>query len=427
MQRGLRAEIQRIIIIGLLLIGLGLLNGHLLLTLLFGGTLYMAWTFTHIFKLYRWLEGSRKTMPPEADGVWGDISDQLYRMQQQNRRARDLQRAMLARTKSITTALDEGLLLLNANRELDWWNPAAETLLKLQKTDRHQSIINLIRTPAFVTYIQGKKFKKPVEIAAPDNSQRKLLFSAATFDQDNIALVVQDITQLRNMEQMRTDFVANISHELRTPLTVISGYIETLQANNDSLPKAWHKALDQMEQQTRRMSTLANDLVMLSQLESMEEKPSSESVPLLPLLEQIATDTSALGGEKFQVSLDCPSDLEIPGESKELYSAFSNLAFNAIKHNPDGAKITISAKQEKQAVTVSVEDDGVGIDPKHIGRLTERFYRADQSRAANTGGTGLGLAIVKHVLLRHHATLSIRSRLGKGSMFTCRFANINQR
>jgi two-component system phosphate regulon sensor histidine kinase PhoR len=422
-QRGLRTEIQRISLTVLVLTGIGLINGHLSLTLLCGFALYLAWTLRQILKLYRWLETRPDELPPESYGVWADICDQLYRLQQSNKRATQLHRNVVNRVKSITTALEEGLVLLNSNRELDWWNPAAKQIFNLQKNDRGQAITNLIRSPAFVKFIYGGKFKKSLEISAPNDDQRKLLISASKFEGDNTALVVQDITRLRNMEQMRTDFVANISHELRTPLTVISGYIETLQANNGSLPPAWNAALEQMSQQTQRMNALANDLVMLSQLESMDTPPSRQPVKLQPLLEQIVQDASALASDNHNLILECEPELTISGESKELYSAFSNLVINAIKHNPEGADIRITAERQSAATVVHVSDNGIGIDPKHIGRLTERFYRTDQSRASQTGGTGLGLAIVKHILLRHHATLSISSRRFSGSTFSCRFAD----
>lgn len=178
-----------------------------------------------------------------------------------------------------------------------------------------------------------------------------------------------------------------------------------------------------MSQQTQRMNALANDLVMLSQLESMDTPPSRQPVKLQPLLEQIVQDASALASDNHNLILECEPELTISGESKELYSAFSNLVINAIKHNPEGADIRITAERQSAATVVHVSDNGIGIDPKHIGRLTERFYRTDQSRASQTGGTGLGLAIVKHILLRHHATLSISSRRFSGSTFSCRFAD----
>ncbi len=425
MHRGLQAEIQQIVLLTLFLLIFGFLNGYLLLTLLVGGGLYMLWTFSHISKLYDWLDQGCTGLPPEASGVWGDMGDSLYRMQKRNERAKQSRKNLSARVRNITSALTDGILTLSADRVLEWWNPAAEKLLGLKKSDREQSIINLVRDPRFVAFIQSKTLGPALELASPEDPTKTLLFTAAEFGDGDVIVVVQDITRLRNLEQMRQDFVANISHELRTPLTVLTGYTETLQdaCQDDAadLPGHWKKALDQMQQQTERMSALANDLVMLSQLESTRESASSTPVQIAPLLQQIADDARIIAADSHTIILECAEGMVLNGEMKELYSAFSNLVFNAIKHSPAGTTIQIKSYATDNANFIDISDDGNGIDPKHISRLTERFYRVDQSRASSTGGTGLGLAIVKHVLMHHGGTLSISSTLSKGSRFSCRF------
>lgn len=426
MHRGLQTEIQRILLLSLFLLIFGLLNGYLLLTLLVGGGLYMLWTFSHIAKLYDWLDKGCSGLPPEASGVWGDMGDYLYRMQKRNERAKQSRKGLSERVRNITDALVDGTLTLTSDRVLEWWNPAAKKLLGLKKSDRGQSIINLVRDPRFVAFIQNNTLGSPLELTSPEDPSRTLLFTAAEFGDSNVILVVQDITRISNLEQMRQDFVANISHELRTPLTVLSGYTETLQDNADELPDNWKKALTHMQQQTDRMNALANDLVMLSQLESTRESPPNTPVEVLPLLQQIADDASMIASDSTKITLNCDEGLFLNGESKELYSAFSNLVFNAIKHNPEGTNIEIRGYATDDANIVEVADDGNGIDPKHLSRLTERFYRVDQSRASSTGGTGLGLAIVKHVLMRHGGRLNITATLSKGSCFQCRFPKLEQ-
>ncbi len=423
MQNGLQKELRQIILLGLFLLVLGLLNGRILITLLLGMTLYMAWTFLHVFELFRWLNSGRTQPPPDAYGVWGDITDQLYRLQQQNARALEAQSDILNRVRLVTEALDQGIVLLDEQLEIDWWNPASEKLLGLKKDDRHQAITNLLRAPEFVNFMHRRAFKKDLEMTSPIDDQVSLLISAALFDNNNIVLVIRDISPLRRIDRMRTDFVANVSHELRTPLTVLSGYIETLQDNAESLPPAWHKALAQMQQQTLRMNTLANDLSLLSNIEAREQKRPTGEVRLFPLLEQIARDAEALMKEDHSLEMTCPQDLTLIGDQDELYSAFSNLVMNAIKHNPGGCNVQLTAENTDSATIVSVSDDGIGIDSKHIGRLTERFYKVDQSRSGKTGGTGLGLAIVKHIVLHHHGTLSIQGKPGEGITFRCRFAH----
>lgn len=422
MQRGLRVELQRIILLALALGIAGFFNGYIALTLLVGGGLYMGWTLLKILRLYQWLDGGGQGIPPESTGVWGDISDQLYRLQKRNTRTRDDLRAVVKRIRKITSALDEGLIILDEERSVDWWNPAAAKLLGLRNEDLHQPITNLLRTPAFVKFIQSGDFELPLELPAPNEPQRLLQFSARVFGDNEIALVIMDITRLRQLEEMRKEFVGNISHELRTPLTVLTGYIETLQDQDmQNLPAAWPKALQQMGQQTERMNLLAEDLVMLSRLETTNE-PLKVPVNLDQLFAPIIDNAVALSGDTHNITFTSCEQPLLEGDAKELHSALSNLVYNAVKHNPEGCDIAIVIKRNADALTVSISDTGLGIDPLHIPRLTERFYRADSSRATQSGGTGLGLAIVKHVLLRHNGELKIESTLGKGATFTCRFA-----
>ncbi len=422
MQRGLRVELQRIILLALALGIAGFFNGHIALTLLLGGGLYMAWTLIKILRLYEWLDNGGQGIPPDATGVWGDISDQLYRLQKRNTQVKSDLRAVVKRIRKITSALDEGIIILDAERAVDWWNPAAAKLLGLRGEDLQQPITNLLRTPAFVKFMQSGDFELPLELSAPNEPQRLLQFSARTFGENETALVIMDITRLRQLEEIRKEFVGNISHELRTPLTVLTGYIETLQEQDmQNLPAVWPKALKQMGQQTERMNLLAEDLVMLSRLETTN-LPLKMPVNLDPLFQPIIDNAVALSNGKHTITFSSCDKPLLEGDAKELHSALSNLVYNAVKHNPQGCDIAIVINRSIDSLTVSISDTGLGIDPLHIPRLTERFYRADNSRATQTGGTGLGLAIVKHVLLRHNGQLEITSTLGKGSTFICRFA-----
>jgi two-component system phosphate regulon sensor histidine kinase PhoR len=219
---------------------------------------------------------------------------------------------------------------------------------------------------------------------------------------------------------MRKDFFANVSHELRTPLTVIKGYLETLL--DSSTPNtATERALQQMSQQAKRMDALVNDLLLLNRLET-DKAPPKAPVAINTLLAQIVQDAKVLSGEKHHtITLDQNEAVQVLGDSNELHSAISNLIFNAVKYTPPHKNIYVRSYKNDEGLHISIQDEGIGVEPQHIPRLTERFYRADNSRNSETGGTGLGLAIVKHVLVRHDASLDIRSQLGKGSTFTCHF------
>jgi len=236
-------------------------------------------------------------------------------------------------------------------------------------------------------------------------------------------MLVRDVTRIHQLEQMRKDFVANVSHELRTPLTVITGYLETLLDNVEDVNPRWSRALQQMSQQGSRMQTLLNDLLLLAKLEATDYPSDNQPVAVDALLNAIKSDAQALSGPRNQrISLEATPGVYLKGSESELRSAFSNLVFNAVKYTQDEGHIRIRWWADEQGAHLSVQDSGMGIDAKHLPRLTERFYRVDSSRNSNTGGTGLGLAIVKHVLLRHRGRLEISSVPGHGSTFTCHFS-----
>jgi two-component system phosphate regulon sensor histidine kinase PhoR len=219
---------------------------------------------------------------------------------------------------------------------------------------------------------------------------------------------------------MRRDFVANVSHELRTPLTVLVGFLETLQ--NLKLDATRQRDyLGMMQEQAARMQRIIDDLLTLSALDAAPPASTETQVPVPPLIERLKNDAEALsaGRHKIKVLMEAHSDLL--GVESELASAFGNLVSNAVRYTPPGGMVTLAWREGPDGARFSVEDTGIGIEPEHIPRLTERFYRVDRSRSRETGGTGLGLAIAKHALARHDATLEIESEVGKGSRFTARF------
>lgn len=224
-------------------------------------------------------------------------------------------------------------------------------------------------------------------------------------------------------EKIRQDFVANVSHELRTPLTVIRGYLELLIDKDDIDFQNWKPKLRQMFEQSVRMEQLVADLLLLSKLESDPlDMDSKKECDIDLLLKDIIIQAKLLGKDKQQeLSLQCDESLTLLGRHDELHSAFSNIVFNAVQYTPKQKKIHIIWAKENGRACFTVMDDGIGIEKKHINRLTERFYRVDKARSRENGGTGLGLAIVKHVLLRHQGNLEISSELGKGSAFKCIF------
>ena len=427
MRRGLETEIQVISLLSLLALIIGLANDFLVYTMLIVFFLYLIWVFINFLKVYRWIEADCKLAPPDVTGISADMANSLYRMQQRNIRTDRRRKNLSDRVGQVTSALPDAIVTLSSERVLQWWNPSAIKILGFKNSDKGQSIVNIVRDPRFIAFIEKPDISTQLELKAAHDQSRTVIFSATTFGEGEIILVARDITRLKHLEQMRQDFLANISHELRTPLTVLSGYTETLMDNTKSVPNTWVKALSQIQEQTNRMIYLADDLVMLSQLESTTVPVPKTPIDLEKLLLQVHNDAKIISENIFPgkpniISLDLEQNIQLTGDQKELYSAFSNLVLNAIKHNPIGTSIDIRAYNADNSVVVEISDDGCGIDSQHISRLTERFYRVDQSRSTETGGTGLGLAIVKHVLIRHSGVLKIKSKVREGTSFQCKFS-----
>jgi len=421
---GMHTEIWRIILVGLLAFFSGWNLGYPLEIVLLGVGVYILWTFRTISLLFKWIDKGMRGIPPETDGVWGEISDTLNRQRRRHRRTQEKMRKTIKRVTGLTEALDEGILVLRRDLTIDWWNSSAASLLGLRSSDRGSAVINLIRDPEFVEYIHQDEFIGSIELSSIIQSERLLKLSASRFGANEIALVITDITRIKSLEQLRKEFVGNVSHELRTPLTVMRGYIETLQ-DLPANPPSVNAAFSQMSEQVTRMQALADDLILISRLEADNQEPVLEAVNVEGLLLSILTEAEALSGGKHTITLDCAEAINMQAQDSDIRSALGNIVFNAVRHNPEGANIEIKVSDYQDFTDIVIRDDGVGIDPVEIPRLTERFYRGDSSRNSDTGGTGLGLAIVKHSINRCGGRLIINSRLGHGAEFICRLPKDN--
>lgn len=385
---------------------------------------YLGWSTWQLLRLYQWLKTHQSDeAPPDGYGLWGEVFDSIYHLQRRNQKARGRLQAVIDRMQESTAALRDGMILLDRDSNLEWWNQSAERLLGLKSPqDGGQPVSNLVRHPRFKEYFAQEDYREPLELTSPINDNLRLQFHITIYGAGEHLMLVRDVTRVHQLEQMRKDFVANVSHELRTPLTVIAGYLETLLDNVEDVNPRWTRALQQMQQQAGRMQNLLNDLLLLAKLEATDYPADNKPVAIDLMLLSIRNDAQALsGGRNHRISLEADAKVKLKGSEAELRSAFSNLVFNAVKYTPDEGEIRIRWWGDEQGAHLAVQDSGIGIDPKHLPRLTERFYRVDSSRNASTGGTGLGLAIVKHVLLRHRGSLDISSVPGKGSSFTCHF------
>ncbi len=375
--------------------------------------LYLSWTFYNLNKLIQWLH-SQSNQVPDSMGVWDEVYYRNFLLYKRQRKAKKRLRSILSMYRESTQALPFPTIVISKTNEIEWFNPVAQQIFGLQAgRDTGLRIDNLIRHPKFAEYINRSNSQQPLEF---EYDKRQLMVDITPVNKDQRLLCINDITLRHKLDIMRKDFIANASHELRTPLTVLSGYIESLLENDFGEIR---KPLSAMEYQVVRMQAVLDALTVLAHLESTESD-CCERVDVGALLKEIHEQSKLLDGGKHRIRLEVQA-FDIYGDRKQLHMAFSNLVSNAIYYTPDGGTIRIFCKLRNQEKTVGVEDSGIGIPQKHIPRLTERFYRVDSGRSRKHGGTGLGLAIVKHILERHDAKLSIRSRVGRGSVFRCLF------
>ncbi|HEY0665885.1 MAG TPA: phosphate regulon sensor histidine kinase PhoR [Gallionella sp.] len=382
----------------------------------------MAYRARQLYKLGVWLQDARIETIPEADGLWDEVFSKLYRMVKQHNQTKKDLADELQHIEQATSALPEGVAILNVENRIEWCNPLAQQLFDLDpEQDIMQDITYLVRQPEFVDYLHASNFSSPLIMRPARHDDRVLSIKLIPYGEGKRLLIIRDITQFERIEAMRRDFVANVSHELRTPLTVVNGFVENLQDMPDLNQEGARRALQLMAEQTRRMDNLVADLLTLSRLENEQSQLAEELVDIPALLGEINQDGQLLSGGRHTLRLEIASEAKLQGNREELRSAFFNLVSNAIRYTPDGGSILIRWFERGGQPVFSVQDSGIGIAPQHLPRLTERFYRIDRSRSRETGGTGLGLAIVKHIAMRHQAKLEVFSEEGNGSTFTLVF------
>ena len=412
--------------LALLFAGAALLGGlvdRLTLALLLAAVGSLAWQLGQLYRLDRWLRSDRDVNPPRFGPVWDSLAAQVARLRRQNRKRKRKFGKLLEQFQQATAALPDAAVVLSEDDRVAWCNGAAQSLLGLSPTrDMGRPIAHLVRHPGFVAFLTQRPPGDSVEFPSPVDDALLLGARIVPYGKKQRLLLATDVSQLRRLEQMRRDFVANVSHELRTPLTVISGYLETLLDSENPALESWRQPLHRMQEQSRRMLHIIEDLLLLARLEARKEPLARKPVNVPALLADIADDALALSGDQnHQIEVSAEPALWILGCEKDLRSAFANLAFNAVRYTPAGGRIALRWFADASGAHLTVEDNGEGIAPQHIPRLTERFYRINRDRSRGSGGTGLGLSIVKHVLNHHGGQLRIASELGVGSVFTCDF------
>lgn len=369
-------------------------------------------------RLSTWLWNDKKLSPPKGKLQWVSIFRGLEKAQRRHRKKQRELTQSIRLFRNGAESLPDAVLLFADGGDMIWCNRLAEQLLGFRwHEESNKKIFELIDAPELIFYLSQKDFSSPLELSPPYNSERIFELRIATYSEKEYLMLIRDITQLKLLEGMRRNFIANVSHELRTPLTVLQGYLEMTEDPNAVSP-IWNKAHTVMTEQTNRMNNLVSQLLTLSKIEAAPHVSSSNEVDVPSILANVELEAIGLSGEKqHQFIFDVDKRLTVYGDEDQLRSAISNLVYNAVRYTPAGSKIKVVWKKNHKGVVFSVKDTGDGIEPQHLHRLTERFYRVDKARSRDTGGSGLGLAIVKHALTHHDSKLEIISQVGAGSEF----------
>ena len=319
-----------------------------------------------------------------------------------------------------TSALLEGLseaALILAGGKVVAANAAARDLLG--GFIRGAALREVISHPAALAALErGNNAAEGVELTGLGGLRRHWLMRSSTLDDGTSLIRFLDRSEARLAEQMRVDFVANASHELRTPLSTLIGYTETLREQADEIePATRERFLSVVHDEARRMQRVVEDLISLSRIEAEKFTAPTEAVELEPLMEQASESARRMADERGSPIVCAIADglPAIAADPSQILQLLDNLIANALRYGEAGTPVTISAQAEGPMVHLSVADQGEGIAPEHIARVTERFYRVDTSRSRSLGGTGLGLSIVKHIVERHRGRLSIESEVGIGT------------
>lgn len=331
--------------------------------------------------------------------------------------------------RAILSSMVEGVIVIGADERILILTKPIVDMLELRSPEtvgkpfweviRNEQINSLIREALH----DKKAVRRQITILSPQEAYFSMQISpilAEETELTGIVAVFHDITELKRLEKIRTEFVANASHELKTPLTSIKGFVETLVDTNLEDRQTVKRFLRIIHDHTKRLENLVNDLLSLSAIESQEEPLGLEPVALASIVENtVGLYKSKIEKKHQELKIEIPKKFPaVLVNQRKIEEAFSNLVDNAVKFTPEKGLIAIRACEGEQYVRLDVEDSGIGIAPEHLPRIFERFYRVDKARSREMGGTGLGLAIVKHIIEKHNGKIEVKSEPEKGSVFS---------
>lgn len=331
--------------------------------------------------------------------------------------------------EAILSSVVNGIIAVDSNENILFINPKAQQMLNIEEGDivgKH--LLEVIRNNKIDEMIKGILENRSLtenEIIINYPSERIFrLYSNAIKHPDSedmigIIIIIQDVTEIKKLEKMRSEFVANVSHELKTPLTSIKGFVETLKAGAIEDNDTAIRFLNIIDDEADRLNRLISDILSLSELENKKFKPGLGKINTAEKIMEIMSMLQNQAGKK---NINLVSNIsgnvsKLKGDSDQFKQMLINLIDNAVKYTPEGGNVEVSAYNDGGNVVIRIKDNGIGIPKEHIPRLFERFYRVDKARSRNVGGTGLGLAIVKHIIMQFGGKIEVNSELGKGTEF----------
>ncbi|MBA3464071.1 MAG: PAS domain-containing protein [Deltaproteobacteria bacterium] len=320
---------------------------------------------------------------------------------------------------SVAEGLTQGVIAVDHDHRIELLNDAARQMLGVTSTPVGEPLIEFVRVPAVFELVDGNE-AATVEVQLP-NGRKTLIRVANRWGGEGRVLLLEDVTAMRRLENVRRDFVANVSHELRTPVAVIRANAETLRAGASADPVMAPKLIDGLHRNAERLARILADLLDLSRLDAGQYRLERTNVPLRALTEQSLTAVEPQAkAREITIHVEVPDGVSVKADPKALDQIFVNLIDNAVKYTRANGNVWIQAKPEDGHVRIEVRDDGPGIADKHRERVFERFYRADPSRSREAGGTGLGLSIVKHLAESMGGAVGVEPNAPAGSIFWLR-------
>lgn len=402
----------------------GLLAGNFLAGLSLGFLICLIWQYRILDNISKFLRNDGGQNPPDTPGIVNEIVREIEFLRAGHKQREEELSGFLSRFEEAIEALPDAVIITDADGHVEWSNEKAAEYLGIRGSrDRGQRLSHIFRHPGlleFLTQADNDNPRKSLVIASPVNAGINLEIRISRYAGSSLLLVAGNVTDIQRANQVRKDFIANASHELRTPLTVLSGYLEAIDNETDDLSTEWRPRIKQMRSQTRRMQNLIEDLLKLSLLESKPSADLNNEVDIAEVVSRIHDEAQTLSGrQNHTFTQEIRTDLKVKGDQDSLYSAFSNIVFNAVQYTPPGGVIEIKWSRAGTGACLEVSDSGEGIPAEHIQRVTERFYRVDKGRSREKGGTGLGLAIARHVMVQHESELKISSEPGGGTTVKC--------